>query len=131
MGGDFNETFFNFEKKGGSDKQQAVLENFHDAFLACNLHELGFSGYKFTWSNRRDDDQSIEERLDGFCAIIQWSLFSSAKVLHIDAKLSDHLSIQLKLSGNNLTSRIGGKRGFKFKNMWALHDKCGEIVKSF
>jgi len=56
VGGDINEIFFNFEKKGGSDKQQVVLHNFGDAFSACNLHDLAFSGYEFTWWNRRDSD---------------------------------------------------------------------------
>ncbi|KAJ8422351.1 hypothetical protein Cgig2_014892 [Carnegiea gigantea] len=56
VGGDINEIFLNFEKKGRPDKQQAVLDNFRDAFSACNLHDLGFSGYEITWWTNRDGD---------------------------------------------------------------------------
>ena len=51
--GDFNEIFYNFDKKGGPDKPQEVLEKFRDTFDDCGLHNLGFEGNDFTWWNRR------------------------------------------------------------------------------
>ncbi|KAJ8424679.1 hypothetical protein Cgig2_014151 [Carnegiea gigantea] len=46
---------------------------------------------------------------------------------HID--VTDHLPIQLKLCSAHHTPRHGGRKRFKFENMWALHDECLEIVK--
>jgi len=123
--------FYLTSRKKGANKQQEILDSFWDAFSTCNLHDMGFSGYEFTWWYKRDGDQSVEECFDQFCATIKWSLlFPSANVIHMDAKLSDHLPIQLKLSGINHNSRKSGRRGFKFENMWAPHDECGEIVKN-
>ena len=53
LAGDFNEILFEAEKKGGN----ACDIDF------CGLKDMGFSGYKYTWSNKRGDD-NIEERLD-------------------------------------------------------------------
>ncbi|KAJ8440959.1 hypothetical protein Cgig2_019988 [Carnegiea gigantea] len=78
-------------------------------FSTCRLNDLSFNGCDFTWWNRRDAGQSVEERLD--------------RKIHIDAKLFDHLPIILKLKGNGSGSRRT-KRGFKFKNMWALDKDC-------
>ena len=33
---------------------KAILDSFRDAFSACNLHDLGFSGYEFSLWNKRD-----------------------------------------------------------------------------
>ena len=49
--------------------------------------------------------------------------------IHIDAKIFDHLPIILKLKGAVSRSRHI-KRGFKFKNMWALDKDCEEVIKS-
>ncbi|KAJ8446461.1 hypothetical protein Cgig2_010083 [Carnegiea gigantea] len=95
-----------------------------ETFSSCGLHDLGFSGYDFTWWNRRDVDQSVGERLDRYCATIEWSpLFPIARNTHIDAKLSDHLPIILKLKGNEPRS-WRAKHRFKFENMWALDKDC-------
>ncbi|KAJ8439338.1 LOW QUALITY PROTEIN: hypothetical protein Cgig2_022475 [Carnegiea gigantea] len=131
LGGDINEIFYNLEKKGGPEKPQAILDHFRDTFSACNLHDLGYVGYEFTWWNKRDGGQSVEERLDHFMASLEWSLLlPEAKAFHINAKLSDHLHIQLKLKGGcQETSRSSTQKSFKFKNMWALYEGCGEVIK--
>ena len=62
------------------------------AFLDCNLYELDFSGYDFTWWNGQGDIRSVEERSDRFCANMEWLLsFPEAKVTHVDFDMSDHL----------------------------------------
>ena len=78
---------------------KGVLDSFCEAFEECGLHDLGFSAYEFTWENRRGDGRVVEERLDKFCATIEWSLiFLGAEVLRLDERYSDHLPILLKLS---------------------------------
>ncbi|KAJ8431052.1 hypothetical protein Cgig2_005401 [Carnegiea gigantea] len=54
VGGDLNEIWYNYEKNGGPDKPQSLLDNFREAFDNCRLYDLGFQGYEFTWWNRRD-----------------------------------------------------------------------------
>ncbi|KAJ8423577.1 hypothetical protein Cgig2_002906 [Carnegiea gigantea] len=117
LGGDINEIFYNFEKKGGLEKLQAILDHFRDTFSAYNLHDLGYVGYEFTWWNKWDGAQS-------------WSLLlPEAKVFHINAKISNHLPIHLRLKGGRQeTSKRSTKRSFKFENMWALHEGYGEVL---
>ena len=43
VGGDINEIFYNYEKKGGVAKNQTVLDTFCVTFEECGLYDLGFS----------------------------------------------------------------------------------------
>jgi hypothetical protein len=40
------------------------MELFRDCLDECNLVDLGFSGPKYTWSNRQDAQCNIRVRLD-------------------------------------------------------------------
>ena len=129
IGGDLNEVFFHSEKKGGAPKSQSTLDMFCTTFEDCGLYDLGFTGYQFTWGNRRMDGEIIEERLDRFCACVEWSsLFPDAHVSHLDEDFSDHLPLLLKLRRTPAPSRRGSKR-FMFENMWIQEESCEQVVK--
>jgi len=129
LGGDFNEVLFHFEKRGGDSKSQAILDMFGDTLETCGLYDLGFSGYEFTWENRREGADIIEERLDRFCASLEWSvLFPDAEVLHLDESLSDHLPLLLKLKKPPVRRRQGGRR-FMFENMWTQEEGCERVIQ--
>jgi len=129
LGGDLNEILFNFEKKGGAIKNQHVLDAFRETLEECGLYDLGFKGYEFTWENRREGGDVIEERLDRYCASMEWSvMFPDAEVLHLDERLSDHLSLLLKLKPVQVR-RGKGRRRFMFENMWVQEDSCRQVVK--
>ncbi|KAJ8423004.1 hypothetical protein Cgig2_008689 [Carnegiea gigantea] len=108
VGGDINEIWYNYENKGGLDKPQFILDSFRDTFSSCELYDMGYSGYAFTWWNRQDGEHSVEECLNRFCTSIKWLiLFPSAKCFYIDVKLSDHLSIQMKFRNGDAGYRNG------------------------
>jgi len=101
VSGDFNEVFYNYEKRGGADKNQAVLDSFCATFEECGLFDLGYSGYAFTWDNRRIEMVVVEERLDRFYGSVEWSLlFPDVEVFHLDEHYSDHLPILLRTQQN-------------------------------
>lgn len=56
--GDFNEIMHLHEKN------IHLVAEFREAVHECNLMDMGYKGYPFTWSNRRYRTQFIEERLD-------------------------------------------------------------------
>jgi len=74
VGGDLNEIFCHCEKAGGPLRSQAHIDAFKDAFLDNDLHDLGFSGYDYTWCNNREGGEIVEERLDRFYASTEWSI---------------------------------------------------------
>ncbi|XP_042983163.1 uncharacterized protein LOC122312584 [Carya illinoinensis] len=62
--GDFNEILYQHEKKGGKPRPARQLLEFRDVLEECSLRDLGFSGPKFTWCNRRAFPSRISECLD-------------------------------------------------------------------
>ena len=49
--GDFNEVLHSSEKHGGLPKQLTPMLAFKEMLLHCELMDLGFHGYLFTWQN--------------------------------------------------------------------------------
>lgn len=64
--GDFNEVMHLHEKNGGNKKNLNMIAEFKEIVKAYNLLDIGYKRYPFTWSNRRYEENYIEERLDRF-----------------------------------------------------------------
>lgn len=62
--GDFNETLWHREKRGGRLKSDLRIALFREVLQRCNLHDLGYVGNPFTWSNGRRNNDLVMERLD-------------------------------------------------------------------
>ena len=66
IAGDFNEPLVNEDKFGGRPviiNRSLLLKECLDK---CNMVDLGFSGPRYTWTNRRDIQGLIQERIDRF-----------------------------------------------------------------
>jgi hypothetical protein len=48
------------------------MQDFRNTIEICRLYDLGFSGPKFTWSNKRYDLFFMQERLDRVLANSAW-----------------------------------------------------------
>lgn len=62
--GDFNEILDVKENIGGVVRPFWQIDNFWQAVDDCGLFQFSFSGYEFTWNNRRAGDANIKERID-------------------------------------------------------------------
>ncbi|KAK3225932.1 hypothetical protein Dsin_005794 [Dipteronia sinensis] len=63
------------------------------------LADIGFSGPMFTWNNKRDGKDNIQEILDRFLANFQWrDQFPNNRVEHLGFNSSDHRPILLMCS---------------------------------
>ena len=62
--GDFNEILCGNDKLRGRQINLNGALNFKSCLDDCNFLDLGFSGPKFTWSNRRQISDLILERID-------------------------------------------------------------------
>ena len=66
IAGDFNEPLIDEDKFGGRPvnmNRSFLLKEYLDR---CNMVDLGFLGPRFTWTNRRDVQGLIQERIDRF-----------------------------------------------------------------
>lgn len=64
--GDFNEILHPYEKSSGNDRNLNQISDFREALRDCNIKDVGYNGYSFTWGNGRFGPNFVEERLDRF-----------------------------------------------------------------
>lgn len=109
---DFNEVLADNDKFGGRAMNANRSLLFKDCLDSCNIVDLGFSGPRFTWSNRRGVRSLIQEMLDRFFVNPDWcTLYPNAKASHLTRVHSDHCPVHLDFDpGANL--RLN--RPFKF-----------------
>lgn len=127
---DFNEILMESEKKGGAGRRNQLIKNFRDILNICNLHDLGFTGYPFTWSNGREGDDNIQERLDRCLASDSWSyLYPVVKVIHEKKSFSDHCPLTIEFSTDGWGKEVANKKSFKFEEMWTKEPSCERIIE--
>lgn len=87
------------EKRGGLTPANLIMRGFQDFIDQCQLCDLGFVAYPFTWRNNREGEGYIQERLDQALASPSWcSMFANAKIEHLHAVGSDHSALLLHLN---------------------------------
>jgi hypothetical protein len=98
------------------------MERFRDCLTDCGLADLGFSGYAYTWNNRREGSDNVQARLDRATCTAEFShLFPATMVEHLNTEETDHLALLIKVAA--LPSPQGpNPRGFRFEKMWTRHD---------
>ena len=113
---DFNEVLADNDKFGGKTINANRSLLFKDCLDSCNMVDLGFSGPRFTWSNRRGVRGLIQERLDRFFVNPGWcTLYPNARVSHLTRVHSDHCPVLLDFDPG-VDSRLN--RPFKFQSFW-------------
>ena len=91
MAGDFNEPLLDEDKFGGREVSINRSPLFKDCLDRCSMMDLGFLGPRYTWTNKRDINNLILERIDRFFMNLEWcTLYLKAKVMHLPRCHSDH-----------------------------------------
>ena len=98
IAGDFNEPLLEDDKFGG----RAVSVNrsllFKECLDKCSMMDIGFSGPHFTWTNRREVQALIQERIDRFFVNPSWCmLYPDARVTHLTRSHLDHCPVLLEM----------------------------------
>ncbi|KAL0445840.1 UNVERIFIED_CONTAM: hypothetical protein Slati_1711900 [Sesamum latifolium] len=70
--GDFNEILDHKKKDGGSIRPNWQMRDFRRALADNGLHDPGYLGKPFTWSNKHDHPATVRERLDRACVSDSW-----------------------------------------------------------
>lgn len=110
----FNEPLNRADKLGGREVSINRSLLLKDCLDKCKMVDLGFSSSRFTWTNWRDAQVLIQERIDRFFVNIDWcTLYPEARVTHLTRCHSDHSPVLLE---TNPTSWARQNRFFKFQS---------------
>jgi hypothetical protein len=128
--GDFNEALLLDEQVGGNQRSIDQVQAFRDYLMDCGLTDLGFKGYKYTWSNRREGSENIHVRLDRGTAMTSFlSMFPFTQVEHVATEESDHMALVIKVSIEGADKRTQRKRSFSFEEMWTKHGDYDRMIE--
>ena len=128
--GDFNEALFQTDQIGGNPRGFLQMEDFRDCLADCGLADLGFSGYPYTWDNKRDGDENIQVRLDrATCNEGFLQLFPETEVEHILTEESDHQAILVRAQETAPRRCNGSVRPFRFEEAWTRHEQYDTMIE--
>lgn len=92
----------------------------------CSMIDIGFVGLRFTWTNRREVQALIRERIDRYFVNPNWCLlYPEGRVTHLTRCHSDHCPMLLEM---RLGIRGEKKRPFRFQSFWLLDATFLNIV---
>ncbi|XP_026405969.1 uncharacterized protein LOC113301402 [Papaver somniferum] len=124
--GDLNVIGGSQEKSGGRNPSSSQLSELRDVMDNCGLIDLGFSGPKFTWNNKRAGAANIKEHLDRAVANSNWiNKFNKVQVIHLSYFNSDHRDILIDLEPKTRFK----PRPFRFDAMWAEDPRFSDVVE--
>ncbi|KAJ1397132.1 Zinc finger, CCHC-type [Sesbania bispinosa] len=104
--GDFNEVLCVEDKMGGNPVDIQSMLSFKSTLVECDLCDLGFVGYRYTWSNGRPEPDCIEERLDRALGNCGWKdLWNDVMVSSCSRHMSDHSPILIETSSGSQIKR--------------------------
>ena len=116
MAGDFNEPLINEDKFGGRGVNINRSLAFKDCLDKCSMVDMGFSGPRYTWTNKRDISNLIIERIDRFFMNPDWYvMYPNARVTHLPRCHSDHCPVLMEALP---VSTIKLNRPFRFQEFW-------------
>ena len=125
--GDFNEILCRNDKLGGRRINLNRALEFKSYLDDCNFLDLGFSGPKFTWSNRWQIFDLILECIDRSLANPAWRTpYLEASVTHLPKVFSNHCPVLLDLTRPLPTAT---DKPFRFHTMWLHHPDFPNVVR--
>lgn len=91
--------------------------------------DLGYSGYAFTWNNKREGEENVQVRLDrATCNDAFSSLFPSTSIENILTKESNHMSLIIRLAKEGSINQRRNARQFRYEEMWGQHEGYDDII---
>jgi exonuclease III len=125
LGGDFNVTLAQDEKRGGSIVRDPAREWVEDIAVAWDLLDIKPTKARYTWTNKRIGPGHIAARLDRFMvqsSFLVLGLTTNSAIL--PHSTSDHKPIRLEIKKDNFKGPIP----FRFSPLWIKDKGFADIV---
>ena len=127
MIGDFNEVLCGEDKFRGNQVNINWAIEFKACLDSCSFVNLGFTGPKYTWTNKRQLTDLILERIDQCFANLLWRvLYPEAAVTHLPRTYLDYHPVLIELRKPDSDR---ANRPFRFQSIWLLHPDFPRVVK--
>lgn len=98
--GDFNDILGSQEKQGGRAVKSSSSRGLSHFMSSMGFVDLGYSGARFTWSNKHPGLANIRERINRAIANVPWWVaYSNAYVHHYRIAPLDHTPVILRFLG--------------------------------
>ena len=124
--GDFNEPLAGEDKFGGRPVSINRSLLFKESLDECNMMDMSFNGPKYTWTNRREINSLIQERIDRFFMNPSWCLlYPDAKVSHLTRCHSNHCPVLMEINPKR-PMQLNGP--FKFQSFWLSDPSFPNVV---
>ncbi|CAM9004002.1 unnamed protein product [Rhodiola kirilowii] len=125
--GDFNEILRYSDMSRNAWRRSHLMAQFRAVLADCQLSEVGYTGSKYTYSNRRQGSDETKCRLDRALATPEWrNIFKGAEVRHLTTFHSDHRPIQLCF----IKPAVKWSGLFRFETMWTRDQRFKKVVSS-
>ncbi|XP_074319673.1 uncharacterized protein LOC141656618 [Silene latifolia] len=122
--GDFNTVLSPFERLGGNT-YDADMEHFQDCVSICGMEDIPATGALFTWSNKQNSCDRVYSRLDRVIGNQEWLDIFGTSLAHFHPEgLFDHCPCTIM----DKSAEIGGKKSFKYFNMWGAAPTFKDFV---
>ncbi|XP_059073785.1 uncharacterized protein LOC131874424 [Cryptomeria japonica] len=126
IGGDFNGLVRPLDKMGGVGWNRQSNNDFNSFIRESGLIEIPFKSGEFAWTNKRSRFLSIDESLDRFFIVGDWS--SSLWTCIVDIlpfTRSNHYRIYLRIQDEKAPDRCP----FKFEEMWIMDNNLVSLME--
>lgn len=116
LAGYFNEPLLEDDKFGGKAVSISRSLLLKERLDKGNMINTRFSGPWFTWTNKREFQALIQERIDRFIVNLSWCLlYPNARVVHLTRCHSNHCSVLFEMIPR---VHMGRPKPFKFQTCW-------------
>ena len=131
MIGDFNEILHSDEYWGSGSRPFNQIAEFIRVANDCSLINLGYRGPKFTWCNRRFEENLVYARLDRGLHNLEWvQLFPPSKLSHVPFGFSYHMALQMNSKQKLLVHPSENTKCLRFEVFWMHDPNCEDINRS-
>ena len=122
--GDFN-VVLNLDERIGSPVRLSEVKDFRECVEKCGLGDIKQAGRFYTWNNKQEGENRVFSKIDRVMANTTWlENFDNVVVTFLHEGEYDHCPGIVSVHQG-----CGGKKPFRFFNMWVQGDGFMEEVK--